>query len=192
MTLYVRGRLPRAGVAIVGSRQPPPEAAAFAYDLAYRLREPVVAGLAPGIDAAAHRGAIDAGTSTVAFVGYGFGCTDPPEHAELEAAIVASGGAVATLLPPGTCVSEGSRIARDRLQAAHAHAVVLVCSEIDGGAMYTMRFARDLGRVRFAVEPPLAEGPAPQWDGNRACIADGALPLPFDVRAALKRIAGAR
>jgi DNA processing protein len=191
VSLYVRGRLPHAGVAIIGSRRPPPEAEAFAYDLAYRLHEPIVAGLAPGIDAAAHRGAIDAGTPTVAFVGYGFGCTDPPEHAELEAAIVASGGAVATLLPPGTRVSEDSRIARDRLQARHAHAVVLVCSEIGGGAMYTMQFARELGRLRFAVEPPPAEVPAPQWDGNRACIADGAIPLPFDVRAALDRIAGA-
>jgi DNA processing protein len=185
MKLDVRGRLPRNGVAVIGSRTPPEEAARFAYDLAYALGEPVIAGLAPGIDAAAHRGAIAAGTPTVAFVGYGFGCTDPPEHAELEAQIVACGGAVATLLPPGTHVSEEARIARDRLQAKYARAVVLVCSEIGGGAMYTMRFARELGRPRLVVEPPPAMGAAPEWAGNLACIRDGATQLPFEVNDAV-------
>ena len=135
MELNVRGRLPKGGIAIVGSRRPPPQAAAFAFALAFSAREPVIAGLAPGIDVAAHRGALAAGTPTVAFVGYGFGATDPPEHVELEEAIVRAGGAVATLLAPGTPVSEQSRIDRDRLQAEQARAVVLVCSEIGGGAL---------------------------------------------------------
>jgi DNA processing protein len=188
MKLYVRGRLPLGGVAVVGSRQPPADAEEFAYLLAYELGEPIVAGLAPGIDAAAHRGAIAAGSPTVAFVGYGFGCTDPPEHADLETAIVAAGGAIATLLPPGTPVSSASRIARDRLQAEHARAVVLVCSEAGGGAMYTMQFARELGRLRFAVEPPSAAAHLPEWAGNRECIREGASPIPFDVRAAVGRL----
>ncbi len=185
MRLYVRGRLPHGGVAVVGSRTPPAAAAEFAYQLASQLREPIVAGLAPGIDAAAHRGAIAAGTPTVAFVGYGFGCTDPPEHRELETAIVDGGGAVATLLPPGTPVSEASLIARDRLQAEHARAVVLVCSEIGGGAMHTMRFARELGRPRFAVAPPIGSVESRDWGGNLQCLEDGAAPLPFDLGEAL-------
>ncbi|HEX3671924.1 MAG TPA: DNA-processing protein DprA [Candidatus Cybelea sp.] len=185
MKLYVRGRLPRNGVAVIGSRTPPEEAVRFAYDLAYALGEPVIAGLAPGIDAAAHRGAIAAGTPTAAFVGYGFGCTDPPEHAQLEAQIVACGGAVATLLPPGTHISEETRNARDRLQAEHARAVVLVCSESGGGAMYTMSFARELGRPRFAVDPPRTMRAAAEWAGNILCIKDGATPLPFDVGGAV-------
>jgi DNA processing protein len=185
MTLYVRGRLPEGGIAIIGSRTPPPEAADFAYQLAARIREPVVAGLAPGIDAAAHRGALATGTPTVAFVGYGFGRTDPPEHAQLEEAIVEAGGAVATLLPPGTPVSAASRIERDRLQAEHSRAVVLVCTEIGGGAMYTMEFARELGRARFAVTPPEGTSASEAWAGNVQCIAGGAIPLPFDVDKAL-------
>lgn len=185
MKLDVRGRLPRTGVAVIGSRTPPEEALRFAFDLAYALGEPVIAGLAPGIDAAAHRGAIAAGTPTVAFVGYGFGCTDPPEHAQLEAQIVARGGAVATVLLPGTRASEEARIERDRLQAEYARAVVLVCSEIGGGAMYTMTFARELGRQRFAVDPPRAMRAAPEWAGNHACIRDGATPLPFELDDAI-------
>jgi DNA processing protein len=186
--LYVRGRLPRSGVAIVGSRTPPAEAAEFAFGLAFKLGEPIIAGLAPGIDAAAHRGALAAGTPTVAFVGYGFGCTDPADHAELEAAIVEAGGAVATLLPPGTPISQASRIARDRLQAQHARAVVLVCSELGGGAMHTMQFARENGRPRFAVAPPLGAIESADWAGNLRCLEDGAAPLPFDPDAALALI----
>jgi DNA processing protein len=176
--------LPADGIAVIGSRTPPDVAAEFAYQLSFRLREPIVAGLAPGIDEAAHRGALDAGLPTVAFVGYGFGCTDPPEFRELEEAIVAAGGAVATLLPPGTSASSATRIARDRLQAEHARAIVLVCSEAGGGALYTMEFAKELRKRRFAVQPP-PNSTDPVWEGNRCCIAGGALPLPFDVDAAL-------
>lgn len=186
MRLYVRGHLPRGGIAVIGSRTPPPEGAAFAYQLAFALGEPIVSGLAPGIDAAAHRGALAAGTLTVAFVGYGFGCTTPPEHRELEEAILKAGGSVATLLPPGTPASEESRIARDRLQAEHARAVVLICSEIDGGAMHTMQFARELERPRFALMPPIRAIRFATWAGNAKSIEEGATPLPFDVDRALR------
>jgi DNA processing protein len=189
MKLYVRGRLPNGGVAIIGSRTPPPEAAAFAYQLASALGEPVVAGLAPGIDAAAHRGAIAARIPTVAFVGYGFGSTDPPEHVRLEDEIVDAGGAVATPMPPGTRVSDQSLVTRDRLQAEHARAVVLICTELGGGAMQTMQFARELGRARFAVTPPALAAGLPGWAGNVQCIADGATPLPLDVAQAVEIIA---
>ena len=185
LTLHVRGTLPRRGIAIVGSRTPPAEAATFAYDLARKLAEPIVSGLAPGIDVAAHRGALSAGAPTVAFVGYGFGTTDPPEHAELESAIVAGGGAVATLLSPGTPASPESLIARDRLQAEHARAVVLICSEIGGGAMHTMRFAKELDKPRFAVLPREEVKSRPEWAGNLVCITEGATPLPFDLKAAM-------
>jgi DNA processing protein len=185
LQLQVRGVLPDRGVAIVGSRTPPPDAAAFAYLLAFRLREPVIAGLARGIDAAAHRGALSAGVPTVAFVGYGFGNTYPPEHEALEEAIVTAGGAIATLREPGAGVTDEALIARDRLQAEYARAVVLVCTEIDGGAMHTMRFARELRRPRYAVVPPEAARGAPQWAGNLRCLAEGATPLELDLGAAL-------
>ncbi len=177
--------MPQGGVAIVGSRTPPPEAAAFAYELAFRLGEPVIAGLAFGVDAAAHRGALAAGVPTVAFVGYGFGCTYPTEHAQLERQILRAGGAIATPLPPGAPVSDEALIERDRLQAENSRAVVLVCTENGGGAMHTMEFARELGRPRFAVAPPSGAESLAEWAGNVVCIAEGATPLPFDVSAAL-------
>lgn len=188
MTLRIRGRLPEGGIAIIGSRWPPPEAEAFAFALASRSRVPVVAGLAPGIDAAAHRGALSAGVPTVAFVGYGFGRTDPPELRDLEDAIVASGGAVATLLPPGEPATDETRIARDRLQAEHARAILLICSEIGGGAMHTMEFARELGRPRLAVGAPAGASTSAAWAGNQIAIKDGATPITFELEPAIREV----
>jgi DNA processing protein len=186
--MHVLGSLPDGGIAIVGSRTPPQEAGVFAFEVARRVGEPVIAGLAAGIDSMAHRGALAAGASTVAFVGYGFGCTDPPENEELERAIVEHGGAVATMRERHEPVSPEGLIERDRLQAEHARAVVLVCSEIDGGAMQTMRFARELGKPRFAVQPPDGARDDPAWAGNVRAIADGAIAIPFDVDKALAAI----
>lgn len=186
--MHVLGRLPEGGIAIIGSRTPSDEAGVFAFEIARRIGEPVISGLAIGIDSMAHRGALAAGTATVAFVGYGFGCTDPPENEELERAIIEHGGAVATVKERHEPVSPEGLIARDRLQAEHARAVLLVCSEIDGGAMHTMRFARELGKARFAVEPPEGAKGQTAWAGNLQAIADGAVPIPFDVDKALAAI----
>jgi DNA protecting protein DprA len=180
--LCVRGSLPQAGVAIVGSRTPPSEAAAFAREFAAQCGIPVVSGLAAGVDAAAHHGALDAGAATVAYVGTGLGVTYPPEHRSLEEEIVARGGAVASERLPDEPVTKWALVHRDRLQAAHALATVLIASEIDGGAMQTMRFAKTLGRTRFVLD---AQGTS-LYAGNVQARADGAIALPFDVKAALR------
>jgi DNA processing protein len=133
-----------------------------------------------GIDAAAHRGALEARTATVAYVGTGLARTYPPEHVELAEAIVAGGGAVASEHAPQDGASAWSLKRRDRLQAAHARAVVLVVSDAAGGAMHTMRFAAQLGRPRFALDA--------EAGGNRTAIADGAIPLPWDAERAASRI----
>lgn len=186
--LCVLGELPAGGVAIIGSRRPPAGAAEFAFELARRVRGPVVSGLALGIDAAVHRGALEAGTPTIAYVGYGFGRTYPQEHRALERQIVRAGGGVATERFPEQAVARNALVARDRLQAAHARATVLIESEIDGGAMHTMRFARELGRLRFALEPPRGAQGGPAWGGNVRALADGAQPLPYDVDEAVSII----
>jgi DNA protecting protein DprA len=182
--LCVRGTLPDRGLAIVGSRTPPPQAIEFARELARRCEMPVVSGLALGIDAAAHHGALDAGSPTIAYVGTGLGVTYPTEHRALEDEIVARGGAVATERLPDEPVTKWSLVHRDRLQAAHAQATVLVATEIDGGAMQTMRFAKELSRPRFVLD---AQGGA-EYAGNVQARSDGAVALPFDVDAALKII----
>lgn len=180
--LCVRGELPTGGLAIVGSRTPPPAAATFARELAAQCGQPIVSGLAAGVDAAAHHGALDAGISTVAYVGTGLGVTYPPEHRALEEEIVSRGGAVASERLPDEPVTKWALVHRDRLQAAHADATVLIASEIDGGAMQTMRFAKALERPRFVLD---AQGQA-EYAGNVQARADGAIALPFDVKGALR------
>ncbi len=178
--LAVRGVIPPGGVAIIGARDADVEASMFAFDLARRLPQPVVSGLARGIDAAAHRGALAANLATIAYVGTGLARTYPRAHAELAEAIVAGGGALAAERPPHDGVTRWSLVRRDRLQAAHARAVVLIVSDLEGGAMHTMRFARECKRPRFACDLPAT--------GNTAAIADGAQRLAWDVDAAASRI----
>lgn len=180
--LCVRGVLPQGGVAIVGSRTPPPAAVQFAREFAAACGMPVVSGLAAGVDAAAHHGALDAGAATVAYVGTGLGVTYPPEHRALEEEIAARGGAVASERLPDEPVTKWALVHRDRLQAAHASATILIASETGGGAMQTMRFAKDLRRLRFVLD---AQG-EPEYAGNVQARADGAIALPFDVQSALR------
>lgn len=200
--LCVRGALPRApwraGTAIVGTRTPGDAARAAARALGASAPGPIVSGLALGIDAAAHEGALAAGTPTIAYVGTGLGVTYPPEHAALEERIVEAGGAILSESIPGEPVTRWSLVRRDRLQAAHAAALVLVQSEADGGAMHAVTAARKLDRPRFAFEPQLgdaAAGDATAGDatagvgyaGNALALADGAVALPWDlVRAAAR------
>ena len=182
--LCVRGTLPEQGIAIIGSRTPPPEALEFAREFARSCAMPVVSGLALGVDAAAHHGALDAGVATLAYVGTGLGVTYPPEHRALEDEIVARGGAVASERLPDEPVTKWALVHRDRLQAAHSLATILVASEIDGGAMQTMRFASELGRPRFVLDAQAGAA----YAGNVQARAQGAIALPFDAAAAVKKI----
>jgi predicted Rossmann fold nucleotide-binding protein DprA/Smf involved in DNA uptake len=61
----------------------------------------------------------------------------------------------------------------------------LVCSELDGGAMHTMRFARELARPRFALAPPAGQQSSRLWAGNLQALAEGATPIPLDVNASV-------
>ncbi|HTV72359.1 MAG TPA: DNA-processing protein DprA [Candidatus Acidoferrales bacterium] len=179
--LCVRGELPRGrtggeGTAIVGMRDASAPALERAFAFAARVEAPVVSGLARGIDAAAHRGALAARVPTIAYVGSGLDLTYPPEHEELQAAILAAGGAIASERLPGSPVTRWALTRRDRLQAAHARRAILVESDEAGGAMHTMRFATELQRERLACEPR----PDGRYDGNARAIRDGAQPLSWE------------
>jgi DNA processing protein len=167
-----------------------PEACArdFARELAMRAPAPIVSGLAAGIDTAAHEGALAAGVQTIAYVGNGLGATYPPENADLEERIVASGGCIASELLPGEPAARWSLVRRDRLQAAQAAAVVLVQSDRAGGAMHTLRFARDLGRPCFALPPGAGAG----YEGNADALLAGARALPLDAALAAEMLASGR
>jgi DNA processing protein len=152
--LFVRGRLHSAPtVAVVGSRR----ASAYGRQVARLLGEElaragviVVSGMARGVDAAAHEGALGAAGHTWAVWGTGPDRIYPPEHGALAAAI-ADDGALITEYPPGTPPRKHHFPERNRLLAGAAMAVVVVEAAARSGALVTARLALDEGREVFAV-----------------------------------------
>jgi len=176
--LWITGPRPPAwpAVAVVGAR----DATAGGLEIARRLGGdlaaagiPVISGMALGIDAAAHRGALEAGGHTVAVLGCGIDVCYPSRHRDLRDRI-AETGAVLTEEPPGTQPAGWRFPRRNRIIAALATAVVVVEAGQRSGALSTARHAADLGREIFAVPgSPLSDRSA----GANELLRDGATPL---------------
>jgi DNA processing protein len=177
--LHVRGDvrlLAARSVAIVGTRESSGDGWDWTHRTAGRLAEEgivVVSGLARGIDAAAHLGALEAGGDTVAVLGCGPDVAYPEENAALLAR-VADRGTVVSELPPGAEPRPWNFPRRNRLIAALAEAVVVVEARLRSGALVTARLALELGREIFVVPgwpgSPLSAGPL-------ALLRDGARPI---------------
>ena len=153
--LHVRGTWP-AGlcVAIVGARAATEYGRAFAHRLAADLATlgiVIVSGLARGIDAAAHRGALDAGGITVAVLPGSLDRITPPSHAELAERIVLGRGALVAEWERDVNVKPGLFLKRNRLIAGLSLATVVVEAADRSGALATAAIARKLGRPVLAV-----------------------------------------
>ena len=185
VTLYVRDPvLPEALsallqspiVAIVGSRNASAAGIAFATRLAGELAASgvgVVSGLARGIDAGAHQGALDRGGRTVAVLGCGIDRDYPSATIPL-ARRITTDGAILSEYPPGTPPAPFRFPERNRIVAALADATIVIEAAARSGALITARLALDLGRDVLAV-------PGAPWssgaEGTNLLLKDGALPL---------------
>jgi DNA processing protein len=174
--LYVRGLLAagdEAAVAVVGSRAASgyglDAATTFGRDLA-AAGITVVSGLAHGIDAAAHRGALVAGGRTIAVLGSGIDVTYPSEHEEL-AAQIASQGAVVSEFFMGTGPRPSHFPVRNRTISGLSRAVLVVEATERSGSLITARLGLEQGRDVFAVPGPIN---APRSRGTHRLIRDGA------------------
>lgn len=170
LLLYVRGHLPalqRAALAIVGARSATADgldnARAFARTLA-GSGWCVVSGLAQGIDAAAHGGAIEAGpqaAGTIAVMGTGVDLVYPARHRKLADAIAAH-GALISELPLGSGPRKHHFPRRNRLIAGLSQGVLVVEAAVQSGSLITARLAADANREVFAIpgsiHSPLARG----------------------------------
>jgi DNA processing protein len=155
VVLYVRGSLEEIepAVAIVGTRSPTPYGRETARGMARSLSAmgvTVVSGLARGIDTAAHTGALEGETNTVAVLGTGIDVPYPAENGAL-ASRIAQRGAVVTEYPPGTPPDPGNFPRRNRIISGLSAGVVVVEAAMRSGALITARFAGEQGRILMAV-----------------------------------------
>lgn len=174
--LFVRGdpeALTQAALAVVGSRNPTTDgrrlASRFAADLT-RCGLVVVSGLAVGIDAAAHRGALEAGGLSVAVCGTGLDTVYPRTHAALAEQLIAE-GALVSEWPPGTPALPAHFPRRNRIISALSLGTLVVEAAPRSGSLITARLAAEQGREVFAIPGSLHN---PMARGCHALIRQGA------------------
>lgn len=174
--LFVAGDpavLDRAQIALVGSRRATPLGVETAEALAAGLAERglcITSGLALGVDAAGHRGAIAAGGHTVAVAGHGLDRVYPRRHRTLAREVAAS-GALVSEFPPGTPPLPAHFPRRNRIISGLSLGVVVVEAARRSGSLITARLAGEQGRDVFAVPGPIQ---SPLTRGCHALIRQGA------------------
>ncbi|RLA28021.1 MAG: DNA-protecting protein DprA [Gammaproteobacteria bacterium] len=154
--LYVVGNIDALhlpALAIVGSRNPTRGGRQNAYEFAKHLGRSgfcIVSGLAQGIDAAAHEGALDADAMTVAFLGHGIDRIYPAENREL-AHRIAAGGALCSEYPLGSPPRKEHFPRRNRLISGLSLGTLVVEAAKRSGSLISARLAAEQGREIFAI-----------------------------------------
>lgn len=156
LVLYVRGTLEPGdlhSIAVIGSRRCTHYGTQSADRLSFQLAKQgytVVSGLARGIDAAAHQGALKGGGRTIAVMGTGIDQVYPTEHESLASRIIEN-GAVITEFPVGFKPTRQSFPQRNRIVSGLSKAILVVEAARGSGAMMTVDFATEQGRSVMAV-----------------------------------------
>jgi len=174
--LFVRGpvsNLMRPQLAVIGSRHPTPAGCQIARDFAGWLAGAglvVTSGLARGIDAAAHAGALARG-QTLAVIGTGLDQVYPPENRGLQARILAAGGTVVSEFERGKPPLAPHFPRRNRIISALSLGVLIVEAARHSGSLITARLAGDQGRDVYVIPGSIHN---PQSHGCHALIRQGA------------------
>lgn len=165
--LYVRGSpsmLANPQLAMVGSRSPTGSGRETAYRFAVQLATrglTITSGLAEGIDAASHKGALSAPGATIAVCGTGLDTVYPAQNAAL-AEEIAMSGALVSEFPPGTPARRENFPRRNRLISGLSVGTLVVEAAKHSGSLITARLAGEQGREVFAIpgsiQNPLARG----------------------------------
>ena len=174
--LYVKGRracLNRPALAIVGSRSATPQGEANATAFARTLAEQglvIVSGLALGIDAAAHEGALAADGQTIAVIGTGADRMYPARNRELAQRILAR-GAIVSEFALGTPAAAHNFPRRNRIIAGLSRGVLVVEAALGSGSLITARLSNEQGREVFAIPGSIH---SPHAKGCHHLIREGA------------------
>jgi DNA processing protein len=172
-TLFMRGSIAemqwQKTAALVGTRTPSQAARQSAFEIAALLAKAgytIVSGLAAGIDATAHNGALSVPDGqTVAVLGCGVSNVYPPENMPLSERILKH-GAIFSEVAPDSGVNAARLVARNRIISGLSQHVVVVETEDDGGAMYAARAAVAAGRLLYTLDLPAS--------GNQQLLSQGA------------------
>lgn len=179
--LYVLGDMqtllqaPR--VAVVGSRKISPYGRAITDSLAGELAGKgivVVSGLALGVDAVAHRAALDAGGKTLAVLPTSLDNIYPSSHRDLAKKILAGGGALVSEYDSGMPGLKKNFIERNRLVSGLSDAVLITEAAQKSGTLHTANFALEQGRTVMAVPGNITSSGS---EGTNNLIKSGALPV---------------
>jgi DNA processing protein len=179
----IDGLMARPRVAIVGSRKVTPYGKAVTAQFAGELARQgivIVSGLAYGVDAVAHRVALEAGGLTIAVLPSPVTDIYPAVHRNLAQQIVESGGAVLSEYPEGTPAFKWNFIERNRIVSGMSNALLITEATENSGTMHTARFALEQGVEVLAVPGNIT---SPTSAGTNNLIKTGATPVtnPDDV-----------
>lgn len=174
--LFVKGTLSEGErrIAIVGTRRATPEGKLLARRFAETFAAAgvtVVSGLAFGIDAAAHEGALQRGGKTYAVLACGLDTVYPRSHTSLAARILEGGGALVSEYPLGTPPVARRFLERNRIISGLAEATVVIEAPQASGALATARFAVDQNREVFVVPGPALSD---RYHGSHTLLKSGA------------------
>lgn len=166
----------RPRVAIVGSRKVSPYGKLVTTQFSRELAEQgivIVSGLALGVDAIAHKAALDAGGLTIAVLPGGLDRVYPATHKSLAGRIVRQGGALITEYPAGTNIMKHNFIGRNRIVSGMSDALLITEAASNSGTMHTARFALEQGKDVLAVPGNIT---SPTSAGTNNLIRAGATP----------------
>ena len=175
--IYYLGRLPKAEetlIAIVGTRKATSDGRILAKQIAKDLAEAgitIVSGLAFGIDAAAHEGALAGGGKTIAVLATGLDTIYPRSHERLVQEILKNDGALISEYPPGTPAYPNQFLERNRIISGLCIATVIIEAPIHSGALVTARHALEQGREIFVTPGPARHQ---NYKGSHLLIRNGA------------------
>lgn len=179
--LFVKGDLPslmlRHRIAVVGSRKASPYGRAVTSSLVsdlVRRGTVIVSGLALGVDSIAHNTCVQQAGATIAVLPSPLDAIYPRAHAHLAQSILDHEGALVTEYDQGNSVRRDQFIARNRIIAGLAEALLITEAAENSGSLHTARFALELGLPVFAVPGPIT---SPLSAGTNNLIKAGAFPV---------------
>jgi len=177
LVLFVKGNealLNKTQIAIVGSRAASVNGREAAFDIAQQLAEQgivITSGLALGVDAAAHQGALTASAGTIAVVATGLDQVYPSRHKQLAKEIISQDSAIISEFYPGTLAKAGHFPKRNRIISGLSKGVLVVEAALKSGSLITARCALEQNREVFSVPSTINN---PQAKGCHWLIKQGA------------------